>query len=47
LDETTAICAALRHWAARAVPFADQPGETPFASPGWEQAVRLLNQTTA
>ncbi len=39
--------AALRHWGARAVPFTDQPGEAPFAWPGWEQAVRLLNQTAA
>ena len=39
--------AALRHWGARAVPFTDHPGETPFASPGWDSALRLLNQTAA
>ena len=39
--------AALRHWGARAVPFTDHPGEAPFSSPGWAQAVRLLNQTVA
>jgi type II secretory pathway predicted ATPase ExeA len=39
--------AALRHWGARAVPFTDQPGDTPFPSPGWDQALKLLNQTTA
>jgi type II secretory pathway predicted ATPase ExeA len=39
--------AALRHWGARAVPFSDNPAETPFASPAWEQALRLLNQTAA
>ena len=39
--------AALRHWGARAVPFSDQPGETPFPSPGWEQTLRWLNQTAA
>ena len=38
---------ALRHWGARAVPFTDQPGEAPFASPGWEAALRLLHQTAA
>jgi len=41
------IQSALRHWGARAVPFSDQSGETPFAWPGWEQALRLLNQTAA
>jgi MSHA biogenesis protein MshM len=39
--------AALHHWGARAVPFSDQPGEAPFLSPGWEHALRLLNQTAA
>jgi type II secretory pathway predicted ATPase ExeA len=39
--------AALRHWGVRAVPFTDQPGEAPFSWPGWEQALRLLNQTAA
>lgn len=39
--------AALRHWGARAVPFTDEPGEAPFSWPGWEQAVRFLNQTVA
>ena len=38
---------ALRHWGARAVPFSDQSGEAPFAWPGWEQALRRLNQTAA
>ncbi|MGH7967461.1 MAG: hypothetical protein ACREIC_01910, partial [Limisphaerales bacterium] len=41
------IQSALRHWGARTVPFSDQPGEAPFAWPGWEQALRLLNQTAA
>lgn len=41
------IQGALRHWGARAVPFSDQSGEAPFAWPGWEQALRLLNQTAA
>jgi MSHA biogenesis protein MshM len=39
--------AALRHWGVRAVPFTDQPGDAPFSWPGWEQALRLLNQTVA
>ncbi len=39
--------AALRHWGVRAVPFTDQPGDAPFSWPGWEQALRLLNQTAA
>jgi MSHA biogenesis protein MshM len=38
---------ALRHWGARAVPFSDQPGETPFVTPAWETAVGLLHQTAA
>lgn len=41
------LTAALRHWGARAVPFTDSPGETPFAWPAWETALRLLNQTAA
>ncbi len=39
--------AALRHWGARAVPFADQPGQAPFLTPAWESALSLLNQTAA
>ena len=39
--------AALRHWGVRAVPFTDQPGDAPFCWPGWDQALRLLNQTVA
>ena len=39
--------AALRHWGARAVPFAEGPGQNPFLCPAWEQALRLLNQTAA
>lgn len=41
------LSAALRHWGARAVPFSDTPGETPFISPSWEKAMRLLQQTVA
>lgn len=41
------LAAALRHWGARAVPFSEQPGLSPFLSPAWEQALRLLNQTAA
>jgi len=29
------------------VPFTESPGSTPFLSPDWEQALRLLNQTAA
>jgi type II secretory pathway predicted ATPase ExeA len=39
--------AALRHWGARAVPFAEGLGQNPFLCPVWEQALRLLNQTAA
>ena len=39
--------AALRHWGARAVPFSDQPGETPFLTPAWQGALELLGQTAA
>jgi type II secretory pathway predicted ATPase ExeA len=39
--------AALRHWGARTVPFAEGPGQNPFLGPAWEQALRLLNQTAA
>lgn len=38
---------ALRHWGARAIPFSDNTGETPFPSPAWDQALRLLEQTAA
>lgn len=41
------LAAALRHWGARAVPFSDAPGETPFLTPAWEAATRLLQQTAA
>jgi type II secretory pathway predicted ATPase ExeA len=41
------LTAALRHWGARSVPFTDNPGSSPFLSPAWEQALRLLNQTAA
>lgn len=41
------LAAATRHWGVRAVPFSDEPGETPFLTPAWEQALRLLNQTAA
>lgn len=41
------LSAALRHWGARAVPFSDTPGETPFISPSWEKAMGLLQQTVA
>ena len=41
------LAAALRHWGARAVPFTDSPGATPFLTPVWEQALRLLQQTAA
>ena len=41
------LSAALRHWGARAVPFHDQPGQTPFMTPAWETALSLLNQTAA
>src|SRR5436309_3144131 len=36
------LSAALRHWGARTVPFSDQPGETAFPSPAWEQAFALV-----
>lgn len=39
--------AALRHWGARSVPFAEGPEQNPFLGPAWEQALRLLNQTAA
>ena len=41
------LTAALRHWGARSVPFTEHPGASPFLSPAWEQALRLLNQTAA
>jgi MSHA biogenesis protein MshM len=41
------LTAALRHWGARAIPFSDHPGESPFLSPAWEEALRRLNQTAA
>ncbi len=41
------LAAALRHWGARAIPFSDHPGESPFLSPAWEEALRRLNQTAA
>jgi type II secretory pathway predicted ATPase ExeA len=41
------LTAALRHWGARSVPFTETPGASPFLSPAWEQALRLLNQTAA
>ena len=41
------LAAALRHWGARSVPFTESPGSSPFLSPAWEQALRLLNQTAA
>jgi type II secretory pathway predicted ATPase ExeA len=41
------LLAALRHWGARAVPFSDTPGETPFVPASWEKALRLLGQTVA
>jgi type II secretory pathway predicted ATPase ExeA len=39
--------AALRHWGARSIPFSEGPGQNPFLSAAWEQALRLLNQTAA
>ena len=42
-----ALNTALRHWGVRAVPFSDNPGEAPFPSAPWEQALRLLEQTAA
>lgn len=41
------LIAALRHWGARAIPFSDHPGESPFLSPAWEEVLRRLNQTAA
>lgn len=41
------LSTALRHWGARAVPFSDNPGESPFPSPAWDQALGLLDQTAA
>jgi len=41
------LAAALRHWGARAVPFTESLGSTPFLTPVWEQALRLLQQTAA
>ncbi len=41
------LTAALRHWGARAIPFSDHPGESPFLSPAWEEALQRLNQTAA
>ena len=39
------LAAALRHWGARAVPFAEQAETAPLLTPAWEQALLLLNQT--
>jgi type II secretory pathway predicted ATPase ExeA len=41
------LSAAVRHWGVRAVPFYDQPEQSPFLTPAWEEALRLLNQTAA
>lgn len=41
------LAAAARHWGTRAVPFSDQPGETPFLTPAWQGALKLLGQTAA
>ena len=41
------LATALRHWGTRAVPFSDAPGETPWASPAWEAARLLFQQTAA
>lgn len=41
------LSAAMRHWGTRAVPFPDHLSSAPFLWPGWEQALRLLNQTAA
>ena len=38
---------ALRQWGLRDVPFGDAPGQAPFLTPAWEQALRQLNQTAA
>ena len=47
MNADSLLAAALRHWGARAVPFAEQPEAAPFLTPAWEQALALLNQTAA